>query len=117
MNVFALLFLVALAASTSLRLWLASRHVRHIQSNRDTVPVAFANDIDLAAHQKAADYSGAKTRLNMKVLVFDAVILLVLLFGGGLQVIDNLAASVFPEGILRGVAFVALLTVIVSVIA
>ncbi len=116
MNVFAILFLVALAASTSLRLWLASRHVRYIQSNRDTVPIAFSNDIDLAAHQKAADYSSAKTRLNMKALTFDAVVLLILTFGGGLQAIDNLAASFFADGILRGVAFVTILMVIVSVI-
>ncbi len=116
MNVFAILFLVALAASTSLRLWLASRHVRYIQSNRDTVPIAFSNDIDLAAHQKAADYSSAKTRLNMKALIFDAIVLLILTFGGGLQAIDNVAASFFADGILRGVAFVTILMVIVSVI-
>ena len=116
MNVFAILFLAALLTATGLRLWLASRHVRHIQANRGAVPAAFSNDIGLEAHQKAADYSSAKTRLNMKALVFDAAILLVLTFGGGLQAIDNLAASVFSSGILRGVAFVAILTVILSVI-
>ena len=116
MNVFAILFLAALITATGLRLWLASRHVRHIQANRDAVPAAFSNDIGLDAHQKAADYSSAKTRLNMKALVFDAAVLLVLTFGGGLQAIDNLAASFFSSGLLRGVAFVAILTVILSVI-
>ena len=116
MNVFAILFLAALITATGLRLWLASRHVRHIQANRGAVPAAFSNDIGLDAHQKAADYSSAKTRLNMKALVFDAAVLLVLAFGGGLQAIDNLAASIFSSGILRGVAFVAILTVILSVI-
>ncbi len=116
MNVFAILFLAALITATGLRLWLASRHVRHIQANRGAVPAAFSNDIGLDAHQKAADYSSAKTRLNMKALVFDAAVLLVLTFGGGLQGIDNLAASVFSSGILHGVAFVAILTVILSVI-
>ena len=116
MNVFAILFLAALITATGLRLWLASRHVRHIQANRGAVPAAFSNDIGLDAHQKAADYSSAKTRLNMKALVFDAAVLLVLTFGGGLQAIDNLTASIFSSGILRGVAFVAILTVILSVI-
>ena len=116
MNVFAILFLAALLTSTGLRLWLASRHVRHIQANRGAVPAAFSNEIDLAAHQKAADYSSAKTRLNMKALVFDAAVLLVLTFGGGLQAIDDLAASYFSSGIPRGVLFVAMLTIIVSVI-
>ena len=116
MNVFAILFLAALITATGLRLWLASRHVRHIVANRGAVPDAFSNDIGLVAHQKAADYSSAKTRLNMKALVFDAAVLLVLTFGGGLQAIDNLAASIFSSGILRGVVFVAILTVILSLI-
>jgi len=116
MNVFSILFLAALITATGLRLWLASRHVRHIQANRGAVPAAFSNEIGLDAHQKAADYSSAKTRLNMKALVFDAAVLLILTFGGGLQAIDNFAASLFSTGILRGVAFVAILTVILSVI-
>ena len=116
MNVFAILFLAALVTATGLRLWLASRHVRHIQANRAAVPAAFSNDIGLEAHQKAADYSSAKTRLNIKALVFDAAVLLILTFGGGLQAIDNLAASFFATGILRGVMFVAILAVILSVI-
>lgn len=116
MNAFAILFLAALLVSTSLRLWLASRHVRYIQSHRGAVPAAFSGDIGLDAHQKAADYSSAKTRLNMLVLLFDAVVLLVLTFGGGLQAIDNLAAAYTSGGLLRGVVFVAILTVIMSVV-
>lgn len=116
MNAFAILFLAALLASAGLRLWLASRHVRYIQSHRGAVPPAFSGDIGLDAHQKAADYSSAKTRLNMIVLLFDAIVLLVLTFGGALQGIDNLAAGWFSNGLLRGVAFVAILTVIMSAI-
>jgi STE24 endopeptidase len=116
MNVFATLFLAAIVTATGLRLWLASRHVRHIQANRGAVPAAFSNDIELVAHQKAADYSSAKTRLNMKAMVFDAAVLLVLTFGGGVQTIDNIAASFFPSGIPRGVVFVAILTIVLSVI-
>ena len=116
MNTFALLFLAALLSATGLRLWLASRHVRHIQAHRAAVPPAFSNDIGLDAHQKAADYSSAKSRLNMKAMVFDAAVLLMLTFGGGLQAIDSFAASIFDADILRGVSFVAILVVILSAI-
>jgi STE24 endopeptidase len=116
MNAFAVFFVAALLISTGVRLWLASRHVRHIVRNRNAVPPAFSHDIDLAAHQKAADYSAAKTRLNIKALAFDAAVLLVLTFGGGLQAIDNLAAAVFPSGILRGVGFIAMLAITFAVI-
>ena len=116
MSTFSVLFLAALLIATGLRLWLATRHVQHIRAHRDAVPAAFAEEISLEAHRKAADYSIAKTRVNIAAIVFDAAILLVLTFGGGLQAIDNLAASFFPGGIARGVVFVAILAVIMSVI-
>ena len=116
MSLFSALFLAALIVSTGVRLWLALRHVHHIQANRHAVPPAFAGEIGIEAHQKAADYSSAKTRLNLAAIAFDAIVLLVLTFGGGLQAIDNLAASFFPEGIGRGVLFVSILAVIMSVI-
>ena len=116
MSTFSVLFLAALLIATGMRVWLATRHIRHIRAHRDAVPAAFVQQISLEAHQKAADYSGAKTRLNIAAIAFDAVVLLALTFGGGLQAIDNLAASFFPEGIARGVVFVAILTVIMAVI-
>ena len=116
MPAFAVLFLAALLIATGLRLWLAIRHVQHMQAHRNAVPPAFAQEISLEAHQKAADYSSAKTRLNIAAIIFDATVLLVLTLGGGLQAIDNLAASFFPEGIARGVMFVSILAVILSII-
>ena len=91
MSTFSVLFLAALLITTGMRLWLATRHVQHIRAHRNAVPAAFAQEISLEAHQKAADYSSAKTRLNIAAIVFDAVVLLALTFGGGLQAIDNLA--------------------------
>src|SRR5712664_1619595 len=116
MSTFSVLFLAALLIATGMRLWLATRHVQHIRAHRDAVPAAFAGEISLEAHRKAADYSIAKTRLNIAAIVFDAAVLLALTFGGGLQAVDNLAAWLCPEGIARGVLFVAILTVIISVI-
>ena len=116
MSTFSILFLAALLIAAGMRLWLARRHIHYVQAHRNAVPAAFSREISLEAHQKAADYSSAKTRLNTAAIIFDAMVLLALTFGGGLQAIDNLAASYFPEGILRGVVFVAILTVIMSVI-
>ncbi len=116
MNTFSIVFLSALALATLMRLWLGWRHIGHIQAHRAAVPEEFAGQVGLDAHQRAADYTCTKTRFSAASLVFDAVVLLILTFGGGLQAIDNLAASVFNGGIARGVAFVALLMVITSVI-
>jgi STE24 endopeptidase len=116
MNSFSIIFIVALVLATATRLWLAGRHVRYIQANRSRVPDAFAAEIDLEAHQKAADYSSAKTRLASWAVGFDALVLLGFTFGGGLQLLDNLAAGFFAGDILRGTAFIALLVAVASVL-
>jgi STE24 endopeptidase len=114
MNSFSIVFLLAVAATTGIRLWLAFRHIRHVQANRNRVPAAFVSDIDLEAHRKAADYTSAKTRLSATVIAFDAAVLLVLTFGGVLQWLDEIAVSVFAGEILRGTLFIALLAVLIS---
>ncbi len=78
-------FLAALAAATTLQLWLSARQIRHIRNHRDAVPEAFADRITLAAHQRAADYSIARTRLGQIESLYEAALLLLWTLGGGLQ--------------------------------
>ena len=60
-----LAFAVALALGLLLKLWLASRQVRHVARHRETVPLPFDRHITLASHQKAADYTVAKARFGL----------------------------------------------------
>jgi len=116
MKLFSIVFLLALVVATLTRLWLAYRHIEHIRAHRSAVPSAFANDITLDAHQKAADYNGAKVRLAIVHTVVDSVILLILTFGGLLQLLDNWAGSWFSSEILHGTALIALFAVFTSAI-
>ena len=50
----------------------------HVPTHRDRVPESFAAQIDLAAHQKAADYTCAKTRLGYINIALDTALLLAL---------------------------------------
>ncbi len=84
---FTTVFLLALAASVGVRLWLARRQVAHVVAHRDAVPSAFAARIGVAAHRKAADYTVAKQRLSMLHTGVDAALLLALTLGGGLAAI------------------------------
>jgi len=95
---FTLIFLFALIASTVLQIWLARRHLRHIAIHRAAVPSQFAERIDLAAHQKAADYTLAKTRLGLAELVAGTGLLLLFTFGGLLQGSYAFCTQFFPEG-------------------
>ena len=84
------LFLLAVAAGTLTRLWLASRQIAAVTRNRGQVPVPFAQAVSPADHHKAADYSVARTRLGRIDTVIDAVVLLLLTLGGGITLIDQL---------------------------
>jgi STE24 endopeptidase len=108
-NSFSIVFLAALAAASVARLWLAARHVGYIQAHRGQVPAEFAAEISLADHQKAADYSTAKTRFAMVDVATGAIVTLAFTFGGGLDLLDRISASWLAEGIVRGLALIALL--------
>jgi STE24 endopeptidase len=116
-NAFTWVFLAALAVATAMRLWLAARQIRHVRAHRDAVPAAFADSIPLAAHQKAADYSVAKTRLAVADLVVGVVLLLALTFGGLIEWLAQAWARAFaPGGIAHGAALILSVVVLVSVI-
>jgi len=54
-TLFTTLFVAALLLSTAIKLWLAQRHLRHVLAHRNKVPDAFSAQVELSAHQKAAD--------------------------------------------------------------
>ncbi len=104
---FTYLFVAALVVTTLMRLWLGWRHMRHISLHRPDVPDPFAAAIPLAAHQKAADYTVAKTRLGLLEAVIGAVFLLALTLGGILQGVFGVLSTWFNAGgYLHGVAFI-----------
>lgn len=106
MHPFTLVFLAALAVATATRLWLGARHIAYVQARKTAVPAQFARQISLEAHQKAADYSGAKTRLHLAHSLVEAALLLILTLGGGLQALDGLARGAAGPGLLHGMALV-----------
>jgi STE24 endopeptidase len=104
---FTLLFLLALALTTALRLWLDMRHLRHVVVHRNQVPPDFAGRIDLADHRKAADYTVAKVRVGMLEIALDTLVLLVLTIGGALGMIDQALRGLLGSGYLQGLALFA----------
>ncbi|OZI24983.1 peptidase M48 [Bordetella genomosp. 7] len=95
------LFVAFLLADIGVRLWLASRQIRHVARHRGQVPPEFAPRIGLASHQRAADYTVARVRLGMFERVYDAALLVGLTLLGGLQAIDMLVAQVTTHDLLR----------------
>jgi STE24 endopeptidase len=114
MNTFSFVFLGALALATLTRLWLARRHISHVQAHRALVPAEFTEQITLEAHQRAADYTCDKTQLAMASVVVEALLLLWLTFGGGLQLMHEYSAAWLTDGIGRGLGLILLVTVVMT---
>ena len=116
MTPFGLTFLVLLGLATALRLWLGARHIAYVQAHRGAVPAQFAGEVSLDAHQRAADYTAAKTRLALVGVVIDTALVLWLTFGGGLQWLYDVAAAWAGPGIVREVLFIVLLALVVTIV-
>ena len=84
-HAFSILFVTFLVLTLAVRFWLASRHIRHVLAHRSAVPPEFAEKIPLAAHQKAADYTIARTKFGMLGMVVNAAVLIAFTLLGGLQ--------------------------------
>ena len=110
-------FLAALVLATATRLWLAARQARHVRAHRDAVPDSFAGEIPLAAHQKAADYTIAKGRVQVAEIFLNALVLLWLTLGGAVQWISTQWERVFPlESLWHGTALILTVLALTSAI-
>lgn len=86
---FTWLFAGLLCVSVLMRLWLSARQIRHVALHRDRVPAPFAHHIALPAHQKAADYTVAKTRFGLIELAWGTAALLGWTLLGGLDALNQ----------------------------
>jgi STE24 endopeptidase len=88
-----------------------------VRAHRAAVPANFAEAIPLAAHQTAADYCVARTRLGAIELVAGAAALLALTLGGGLQALgETLAAVLDPSSLWHGVALIVSVVALLSLL-
>ncbi|KHD07417.1 peptidase M48 [Candidatus Thiomargarita nelsonii] len=89
MNELTLFFLFFLVLGTGLQIWLSVRQKASITKHQHVVPSAFAESISLDEHQKSAAYTLTKTSFGQKMLIFEAVLLLLWTLGGLLNILDQ----------------------------
>ena len=100
------LFITTLVLYLVIETGLNAKNQFHIYRHRDQVPKAFADTVDLQAHQKAADYTRSKLQLNRYVLFFDAALLVFMTLGGGFQQIYDAWATLSLPNIWQDLAFI-----------
>jgi STE24 endopeptidase len=116
MHWFTALFLFLLLAATATRSWLNQRQVATVQARRSQVPDAFAAQIDLASHQKAADYTVASARVSRWDTLLDAAMALLFTVGGGVAAIDQWRLFAGLPTVWRGALVVLATLLLVSAV-
>src|SRR5512135_2924951 len=109
---FTTLFVSALFLNMAVKFWLAYRQLGHVARYRGEVPAAFRDKIDLAAHQKAADYTRALIHFGMLTVLFDAALLLLFTLGGGIQWLNSWSSVTLNGPLLQGTAVIVAVLVL-----
>ncbi len=104
---FSILFVSFIILTLLVRFWLASRQLRHVLAHRSAVPAEFAEKIPLAAHQKAADYTIARTRYGLLTLMINTLVLIGFTLLGGLQWLSLQIFQVTGPGMVYQLALLA----------
>src|SRR5690606_27901410 len=88
MDWLASLFLAAVLTRAALRLWLATRQIEAVRARRSKVPRLFADEISVADHETAADYTIARMQITRVGALAGAAVAIGLTFGGGIAAVD-----------------------------
>jgi STE24 endopeptidase len=111
-----LAFIAALVLSTALKFWLATRQIRHVMQHRDQVPSAFASQISLESHQKAANYTVVQARFGLLELAWGAALMLGWTLLGGLTWLDQVLLQWIGAGLAQQLSLLGLVALIGSVL-
>ena len=105
-QIFTLGFSAVLLLNLFIKIWLATRQNRCVFAHRDQVPADFAESISLEEHQKAADYTLAKSQLGFWELMLDAVLLISWTLLGGLSALNQAIDTLVPSGLTQEISLI-----------
>lgn len=115
-SAFTQLFIFFLVLTFVVRFWLSLRQIRHIKAHQEKVPEQFVGSISLAAHQKAAAYTIAKTQFGLVLLIVETAVLLGFTLLGGLEKASNLIYAYTGNVMIYQIALIAMTSIIAGVI-
>ncbi len=116
-SIYTKFFLVALFIKSLIESILDKRNMDHIIKHRNAVPQKFQDQITLADHQKAADYSVEKIKASQVFHMVDLVVFLALTLFGGLELINQFAMGFNTTPIITGLIFFGLFGIFSTIIS
>src|SRR6186713_2740206 len=114
---FAAVALVLILARAIAELWLSRLNQRHVRAHADEVPSAFREMVDEATYRRSVDYTLAKSRFGEVVTVFDAALLIGVLFSGVLPSAFANFTACFGTSVLAMAGFLFATGVALSIVS
>ena len=117
MQPFAIVALLLILARTITELWLSRLNQRRVRANANEVPQTFRGIIDVAAYHRSMDYTLAKNRFGDVAGMFDALLLITVLFSGVLPWAFGKFTANFGESVWAMASFLVVTGIALSVFA
>src|SRR5213595_1937089 len=112
---FAVTALVLILTRTITELWLSRLNQRHVRAHANEVPRAFGGMVDEATYRRSVDYTLAKSRFGDIAGMFDAVVLIAVLFSGVLPWAFGRFSASFGSSILAMAGFLFVTGIALSI--
>jgi STE24 endopeptidase len=117
MQPLAIIPLLLILARAVAELWLNWLNQRYVRTHANEIPLAFRGMIDDATYCRSGDYALARSRLENITGVFDAVVLIALLFSGTLPWAFGKFSASFGKSIWTMAAFLFTTGIGLSILA
>src|SRR6266478_6058873 len=105
MSPFAIIALALILARAVTELWLSRLNQCHVRTHRNEVPPVFRGVMDESTYRRSIDYTLARSRFGNIVNVFDAAVLVAVLFSGLLPWAFERFSASFSTSILAMAGF------------
>ena len=115
-STFTNLIIVLIAITALSQIWLSRRHIGFVSQHRKKVPAPFKDIIKIKDHQKAADYTVDKSKLNILGLAVEAIFLYFITIGGGIEWINQYLAQYSFSEITLGAMLIISVMVLSSIV-
>ena len=102
---FAIIALVLILARVIAELLLSRLNQRHVRAHADEVPPPFRDMVDEPTYRRSVNYTMAKSRFGEVVTLFDAVLLIGVLFSGVLPWAFGKFIATFDTSVLAMTGF------------
>src|SRR5438046_590217 len=112
---FAVTALVLILTRTITELWLSRLNQRHVRAHANEVPRAFGGMVDEATYRRSVDYTLAKSRFGDIAGMFDAMVLIAVLFSGVLPWAFGGFSASFGSSILAMAGFFFVIGIALSI--